>query len=546
MTESVTSDVVGAVEVDALVVGAGFAGIYSIYALRRAGFTVHAVEAGDGVGGTWYWNRYPGARCDTPSLEYSFGFSPELDQEWSWTEYFAGQPEIERYLNHITDRFDLRRHIEFGTRVTAATWDAQAFRWRVVTSTGHAFAARWVVMATGCLSAPIEPDLPGLDRFGGTVLRTSNWPADADIRGLRVAVIGTGSSAVQTVPELARDAAHLHVFQRSGAFTWPSNNGPMDPAVLAAAKRDYPYLRRRQRLVNNGIVGFGGATMFQAPRPIKIRESTEQDRRAAVEQFGWGACRAWSDVTTDADANEIAVEMYRDMIRATVDDADTAEKLTPRGYPLGCKRPILDTGYFETFNRPNVTIVDLQRGGIEEITRTGIRTAQGDFEFDVIVLATGFDAMTGALDRIDIAGRDGRVLRDEWRRAGARTLLGLLVEGFPNLFMITGPGSPSVVANMAAGIEQHVDWITECARHLRDNGLHAIETTLEAQDDWVDEVNRAASGTMYVAPSCNSWYVGTNVPGKPRVFLPYVGGFDKYVRRCEEIAQSGYADCHLS
>jgi cation diffusion facilitator CzcD-associated flavoprotein CzcO len=539
-------DVESSRQLDVLVVGAGFAGLYAVHTMRHLGFSVRALEAGSGVGGTWYWNRYPGARCDTPSLEYSFGFSPELDQEWSWSEFFASQPEIERYLNHVADRFDLRRDIELDTRVIAATWEGAAAMWRVETSRGETLRVRALVMATGCLSAPLEPDLPGIDQFEGTVLRTSSWPQDVDLRGKRIAVIGTGSSAVQAVPELAKQAAELIVFQRSGAFTWPSHNGPMDPAVEAAAKADYPDLRRRQRECSNGIVGFGGVTMFQAPRPDKLREATEEARRAAVAEFGWGACRAWSDVTTDAAANEIAVEMYGDMIRETVLDADTAERLVPRGFPLGCKRPILDTGYYNTFNAPNVTVIDLRRGGIEQITASGIATGQGAFDVDVIVLATGFDAMTGALDRIRIAGNDGRLLRDEWARSGARTMLGVLAAGFPNMFMVTGPGSPSVVSNMAPGIEQGVDWIADCLAYLREHDLRSIEATPEAQDEWAAEVNRVAAGTMYVAPTCNSWYVGANIPGKPRVFLPFIGGFHTYIARCNEVAEAGYAGCVLT
>jgi cation diffusion facilitator CzcD-associated flavoprotein CzcO len=528
-------------DLDVLVVGAGFAGLYALYRLRHLGFSVRAVEAGDGVGGTWYWNRYPGARCDTPSLEYSYGFSSELDQEWSWSEFFAPQSEIERYLNHVADRFDLRRDIDFGTRVTAATWDAGSASWNVEASPAASLRARWLVMATGCLSAPIDPDLPGLSCFEGDILRTSTWPEEVDLRNKRVAIVGTGSSAVQAIPELATVAEHLYVLQRSAAFSWPSQNGPMDPAVEADAKARYPELRRRQRECSNGIVGFGGVPMFQAPRPIKLREASAEDRKAAVAEFGWGACRAWSDVTTDPVANEIAVEMYRDMIRGVIDDADTGEKLGPRGYPLGCKRPILDTGYFETFNRPNVTLVDLRSCGIETVTATGIRTDQGDIEIDVIVLATGFDAMTGALDRIRVTGRDGRFLRDDWSESGARTMLGLQAAGFPNLFMVTGPGSPSVVSNMAPGIEHHVEWIADCVAYLRRNGMRTIEPTVDAQDAWAAEVDRAAAGTMYVSPSCNSWYLGANIAGKPRVFLPYIGGFQNYIARCDEVAEAGYA-----
>lgn len=529
---------------DAIVVGAGMGGLCALHHLLEAGFSVSCIEAGLGVGGTWYWNQYPGARCDTPSLEYSFGFSEQLQQEWHWSEFFASQPEIKTYLNHATDRFDLRRHITFDTKVVAAHFDESNRRWTLIADDARCWDARFVVMATGCLSAPILPDYPGIDTFTGLSLQTSSWPSEVDLAGKRIGVIGTGSSAVQAIPELAKVAEHLYVFQRSAAFTYPSHNGPMDPAVEAAAKARYPELRKIQRTLSNGIAGFGGAPMFQLPRPVKILESTEEERSAVLEELGWGACRAWSDINTNIRANDLAVDLYREMVQRTVKDRLTAGALSPDGYPLGCKRPVLDTGYFETYNNPIVTLVDLRNDGIEAITESGILTNSGHIGLDVIVFATGFDAMTGALDRIDIRGRDGRSLRDEWATEGVKSLLGLQIAGYPNLFTVNGPGSPSVVANMATTIEHHVEWITGCLLQLREKGLSIIEATAAAQDAWADRVNEAASNTMYTASTCNSWYLGTNIPGKRRQFLPFVGGLDNYIAVCDDIAQEDYSGFH--
>ncbi len=525
---------------DVVVVGAGFAGLYAVHLFRQRGLAVRAFEAGSGVGGTWFWNRYPGARCDVPSLEYSYTFSAELQQEWEWTEYFPDQVELERYLNHVADRFDLRRDIQLDTRVTAATFDEGTGAWTVETDAGDRVTTRFLVMATGSLSMPTLPEIEELDVFEGRVLQTSRWPDEVDLTGARIALIGTGSSGVQATPELAAVAEHLYVLQRTPTFTWPSNNAPMDPEVQRRVKENYPELRAKQRATPGGTAGFGGVPILEVAQPDRfILEATDEELADALAEYGFSACRVWGDIATDLEANERAVELYREMIRRTVADPEAAEALSPRGYPIGCKRPVMDTGYYEAFNRDNVTIVDLRRGGIERALPHGLRTGQGDLEVDTLVLATGFDAMTGALNRIDIRGRDGRLLRDDWAH-GPRTLLGLQVEGYPNLFTVMGPGSPSVLSNMVLGAEQHVEWIADCIGDLDAEGLHAIEPTVEAQDDWVDQVNRVAEGTMFTAASCNSWYLGANVPGKPRVFLPYVGGFHNYTQKCEAVAESGY------
>ncbi len=528
-------------ELDVVVVGAGFGGIYALYHLRELGFSVRALEAGDGVGGTWFWNRYPGCRCDVPSLEYSYGFSKELQLEWEWTEIMPARAEIEEYLNHVVDRFDLRRHIQLGTRVAAATFDETAGRWLVETETGESFSVRFCVMATGCLSAPTLPaDISGRESFEGRILQTSLWPREeVDLTGLRVGLIGTGSSGVQSTPEIAKQAEHLYVFQRTATYSFPAFRGMIDEDLQRRFKEDPAEFRRQQRKAFAGIAGFGGALGPSQPPARKILETPPEERLAVLDELGFWGARAWADVTVDLDANEASAEMFREMIRRTVSDPEVAEKLSPRGYPIGCKRLVFGVDYYETFNRDNVTIIDLHEGGIEEITPSGIRTEQGDFDLDVIIFATGFDAMTGALSRIDIRGRNGELLREAWS-AGPRTLLGLQSVGFPNLFMITGPGSPSVLSNMVVGIEQHTEWIGACLTYLRDNGYQTIEATIEAQDAWVDHVNEVARGDVHTAPSCNSWYLGANIPGKPRVFMPYVGGLPRYIEQADAVAAAGY------
>jgi cation diffusion facilitator CzcD-associated flavoprotein CzcO len=517
------------------------AGLSALKILREKGLRVVVLEKGSGVGGTWYWNRYPGARCDIPSLEYSFGFDPQLEQEWEWSEHFASQPEIERYLNHIADRYDLRRDIRLDTGVTAATYDESTDTWVVDTEAGERLRARFCVMATGGLSAPNRPNFPGIDTFEGTIIQTSRWPDEGiELEGKRIGVIGTGSSGVQAIPELARVAEHLTVFQRTAAFTWPSQNKPLTEAEQQAIKARYRELRHQQTESFSGTAGTTGAVIFQfATDDRKIRESTPEQREAALRDHGFSACRIWTDTATDLDANEMAVELFREMIRRTVRDPQKAEALMPRGYPLGCKRPVLDTHYFDTFNRDNVSLVDLRTDSIEAIEPNGIRTTHGFVELDVIVLATGFDAMTGALTRIDVRGCGGRLLRDDWAD-GPRTYLGVSMAGYPNFFVLVGPGSPAVLATYPTQIELQMGWLAEFVRYLREHGFVRAEAEVDAQDAWCDHVNKVAEGTMFTAPSCNSWYNGQNIEGKPRVFLPYVGGLPAYMARCNEVAAKGY------
>ncbi len=527
-------------DVDVVVVGAGMAGLYSLYHLRELGFRAVVLEQGDGVGGTWFWNRYPGARCDVPSLEYSFGFSDELQQDWEWTEVFPAQAELEEYFNHVADRFDLRRDIRLSTRVVAATFDEPSGTWLVETDAGDAVRSHSVIMATGCLSVPMKPDVPGEETFRGQIVQSSLWPREGvELEGKRVALIGTGSSGVQSTPEIAKVADHLYVFQRTPTYTWPSYNGPLDPEIQAETKRRYAELRKQQRETPGGVTSITGAIIMQGPEARKILEATEEEREAVLETLGWGASRAWSDIYVDEEANAIAREMYRTMVERTVGNPELVEHLAPGDYPIGCKRPVVDSHYFDAYNRDNVTLIDLREGGIESIDETGVQTAQGHFDVDLIVFATGFDAMTGALYRIDIRGRDGVLLRDAWAD-GPHTLLGLQTVGFPNLFTINGPQSPSVLANMVVCVEHHVEWIGAALAYLREHGYATMEPTPEAQQAWVDHSQAVSVGTMFTAESCNSWYVGANIPGKPRIFMPYVGGLTNYIEKAEAVADAGY------
>jgi cation diffusion facilitator CzcD-associated flavoprotein CzcO len=524
---------------DVVVIGAGFSGLYMLHELRELGLSAHVYEMGDGVGGTWFWNRYPGARCDVESIEYSFSFNDEIQQEWNWTEVMPAQPEVEAYLNFVCDKLDLRRDIEFSTKVTSLTFDDATNTWTTETDRGGRVTSRFVITAIGCLSAPLEPDLKGLHDFEGISLYTNRFPkAGFDFSGKRVAVIGTGSSGVQSIPVIAEQAEHLYVFQRSAAYTLPSNTRALEPGELEELKANYPEIRRAQKNSLAGTVRFGAFAAFLSSTPMtKIMEATPEQRMQALDEKGWLGAFLWSDAMLDMEANKQATELYAEMIRRTVKDPETAASLVPH-YPFGCKRVIIDVDYYETFNRDNVTLVDLRKDALKEITPTGIDTESRSFDLDVIVFATGFDAMTGALTRIDIRGRDGRCLKDAWAE-GPRTYLGLQIADFPNLLTITGPGSPSVLSNMVTSIEQHVEWIADLLQHMREKGYETVEPTLEAQDRWVAQVAQFAFG-IRVDPSCASWYLGANVPGKPRVYMPYSGGVPMYRETCKSVAEAGY------
>lgn len=537
-------------DIDVLVVGAGFAGMYAVHRLASDGLSVRAVEAGSDVGGTWYWNRYPGARCDVESLEYSYAFDDDLQQEWSWTERYAAQPEILSYASHVADRFALRDHIDFDTRVVSVV-HANG-RWVVTTRAvtdrsvhGDALGddvtvwnARFVVMATGCLSSANVPDLPGIADFeaaGGTVLHTGRWPHDGiDLAGRHVAVVGTGSSGVQAVPLVAEAAEHLTVFQRTATYAAPAFNAPLDPDVEASVKARYGEFRA---MLQKRATAFGASYPRAHPSALTV---SAQERNEILEDRwmlgGFAVSAAFADLLSDPEANDLVAEFVRSKIRAVVDDPATAELLCPT-QTFACKRMCVDSGYFEAFNRNDVDLVSVADNPITRLADRGIVLADGSLhEVDTIVFATGYDAMTGSLARIDIRGRDGRRLVDEWA-AGPRTLLGIAVPGFPNLFTVTGPGSPSVLANMITAIEQHVEWIADCIGWLDAHDHVEIEASESAADEWVSHVNDLAASTLY--PTCNSWYLGANVPGKPRVFMPVLG-WPAYVRRCNDVAAAEY------
>ncbi|MFO1084972.1 MAG: NAD(P)/FAD-dependent oxidoreductase [Reyranellaceae bacterium] len=518
---------------DAVVVGAGFAGMYMLHRLRELGFTVRVYEAGGGVGGTWYWNRYPGARCDVESVQYSFSFSEELDQQWNWSEKYAPQAEILAYADHVADRFDLRRDIRFETRVTSATFDEQAKRWQIETDRGDKVSARFCIMAVGCLSAANRPPFEGIETFEGPIYHTGEWPHEGvDFTGLRVGVIGTGSSAIQSIPIIARQASALTVFQRTATYSVPAWNERLTPEYRDSIKADYPALRAKARARPTG---------FYFPFNMKSAlESTPEERERQYEEAwqrgGLPFLGAFGDLLFDKAANDTIAEFARRKIRGIVEDPATAELLCPDNV-FGCKRLCVDTGYFETYNLPHVKLVDVSKKPIERFTPHGIEVNGVAYPLDAVVCATGFAAMTGSFDKIRITGRNGLTLAEKWK-AGPRTYLGLATAGFPNLFTITGPGSPSVLASMIQAIEQHVDWLADCIAHLRDIGAATLEPIERYEDDWVAHVNEVSQVSL--RSTCSSWYVGANIPGRPRVFMPYIGGFPIYVQKCNEVMSNGF------
>jgi len=518
---------------DAVIVGAGFAGMYMLHRLRGLGFTARVYEAGGGVGGTWYWNRYPGARCDVESMQYSFSFSEELDQQWDWSEKYAPQPEILAYANHVADRFDLRQHILFDTRVTDASFDETAKGWRIETDRGDRVFAKFCIMAIGCLSAANHPPFKGREDFKGPVYHTGEWPHDGvDFTGLRVGVIGTGSSAIQSIPIIAGQATSLTVFQRTATYSVPAWNAKLTPEYRQSIKADYPALRAKARARPTG---------FYFPFNMKSAlEATPEERERlyeeAWERGGLPFLGAFGDLLFEKEANDTIAEFARNKIRGIVKDPATAELLCPSNV-FGCKRLCVDTGYFETYNLPHVKLVDVSKTPIERFTADGIEVGGTEYKFDAIVSATGFAAMTGSFDKIRITGRNGQTLAEKWR-AGPRAYLGVATSGFPNLFTITGPGSPSVLASMIQAIEQHVDWMADCMAHIRDIGADTIEPIAHYQDEWVEHVNEVSK--ISLRSTCSSWYVGANIPGRPRVFMPYIGGFPVYVQKCNDVMSNGF------
>ena len=537
-----TSNGAGKTSFDAVIIGGGLAGLYAIHKLRGMGLSVRAYEAGDGVGGTWFWNRYPGARCDVESLEYSYSFNDDLQQEWKWPERYGNQGEILAYINHVADRFDLRRDVQLNTRIVAAEFDETRGRWVVRTQADEVIDAKYCIMCCGNLSTPRVPSFKGLESFRGKWYHTGLWPQEpVDFTGQRVGVIGTGSSSVQMIPIIAKQARQLTVFQRTANFSLPARNTPMDPQRESTHKAHYPERRRAAYETPFGIAGH--------PPPVKSALEATAEERNRVYEARWAEggsisfLYAYTDLLVSKEANDTAAEFVRQKIRGIVTDQATAELLAPKDHPIGTKRLCLDTNYYETYNQPNVRLVDARSAPVEEITPSGVRTAEAEYEFDALVFATGFDAMTGALLEVDITTTDGHSLRDKWQD-GPLTYLGLMVAGFPNMFIVTGPGSPGVKTQMILSIEQHVNWISDCIRYLGVKGYGRIDAQVAAESDWVAHVNEVADSTLY--PLANSWYLGSNIPGKPRVFMPYVGGVPAYKQKCDTVAAEGYSGFALA
>jgi cyclohexanone monooxygenase len=520
---------------DAIIVGAGFAGLYMLHRLLALGYSVQVLEAGADVGGTWYWNRYPGARCDVESVEYSYSFSEEIQQDWEWTERYATQPEILKYIQFVADRLSLRPHIELNTRVATATFSPASGCWTVYSDKGEYTHCRYFIAATGCLSSAKLPEIEGLEVFRGQTYHTGAWPHEApNFANKAVGVIGTGSSAMQLVPEVARQAEQLFVFQRTANYAIPARNEPLQPETVRLLKKDYAAFRRRARESPSGV------NHFMVPTRSALSVSLSERRDAYEERWrvgGAGLTRAFNDILTDEAANRTAADFVREKIREIVKNPAVAKALAP-GYLIGTKRLGTETGYYEAFNRKNVSLVDIRATPITAVTPTGLMTADRTFEFDALIFATGFDAMTGSLLAMDIQVEDGVALKDLWSH-GPRSYLGIMIAGLPNFFTITGPGSPSVLSNVIVSIEQHVDWIADCLSFMKARGLSQVQPQQAAQDSWMEHVDQVASATLL--PRGTSWYLGANVPGKPRVFMPYAGGVGVYRRKCQEIAEAGYS-----
>jgi cation diffusion facilitator CzcD-associated flavoprotein CzcO len=524
---------------DAVIVGAGFTGLYMLHVLRQKGFTARLVDAASGVGGTWYWNRYPGARCDIESMQYSFQFSEELQQEWEWTERYASQPEILAYIEHVAERFDLTRDIQFDTRVEAATWDENTGEWTVETDRGQALHARYFIMGVGCLSAPIKPTFEGEADFTGETYQTSIWPKEpVDFKGKRVGIIGVGSSAIQAGPLIAEEAEHVYIYQRTPNYVVPSQNRPLTPEEVKDIKSDYKGFRAK---------AYAGLTAFLFERHDQsVFDLTPDERRARFDNYwnigGLPFLGAFNDILFNDDANQACIDYWRSRIEEIIDDPKLVELLTP-DEEFGCKRLCSGTGFYEMFNRDNVTLVDVRGTGIERFTPAGLRAEGVDYDLDTIIFATGFDAMTGSVTRIRITGKGGQTIQQKWAE-GPKTYLGLMISGFPNMFNMVSAGSPSVLATMVTAAEQHGDWVGECLDHMRETGKTVIEATPEAEAEWSAEVKRAGDASLRT--NCDSWYVGSNIEGKARVFAPYIGGWPPYVARCNAETASKYENCVLS
>ncbi len=528
-----TRDVVA---LDAVVVGAGFGGMYMAYALREKGVRMIGIEAGGDVGGVWYWNRYPGARCDLMCVDYSYSFSPEIEQEWTWSEQFAAQPEILAYANYVADKLDLRKHFKFDTRVTSAVWDEDRRLWIVRTDTGDTYEATYCIMATGPLSIPKDPEIAGIDRFQGDIYRAQKWPHQpVDFTGKRVGLIGTGSTGIQIVPEVAKDAGEFYVFQRTPSFTMPMRNDKLDPEYVKEIKDHYPGLRAAARASALGGVRPSSTRPFFS-LPAAQRNQLMED---AWKLGGHAFLGTFTDLLTNPDANEQVANFVRNKIGEVVKDPKTAEALKPKGYPIFARRPCLDTHYYEAFNQPNVHLVDLFEDPIVEITETGVKTQSQEVPLDALIFATGYDGLTGALMAFEVIGRDGQDLREKWQY-GAESYLGLMIAGFPNLFMVCGANGPAALANIISIDEQNVDWIMALMAHMDENGLATVEPSKDAEDRWMEIVLALAEKSLL--SKAQTWYVGANVEGKSRGLTMFTGGFAKYNEHCAAVVSNGYAD----
>ena len=539
MTDDRQAEILPGDRFDAVIVGAGFTGLYMLHVLRQKGFTARLVDAASGVGGTWYWNRYPGARCDIESMQYSFQFSEELQQEWEWTERYASQPEILAYIEHVAERFDLTRDIQFDTRVEAATFNEDTGEWMVETDRGQALHARYFIMGVGCLSAPIKPTFEGEADFTGETYQTSIWPKEpVDFKGKRVGIIGVGSSAIQAGPLIAEEAEHVYIYQRTPNYVVPSQNRPLTPEEVRDIKSDYKGFRAK---------AYAGLTAFLFERHDQsVFDLTPHERRARFDNYwnigGLPFLGAFNDILFNDDANQACIDYWRSRIEEIIDDPKLVDLLTP-DEEFGCKRLCSGTGFYEMFNRDNVTLVDVRGTGIERFTPTGLRAEGVDYNLDTIIFATGFDAMTGSVTRIRITGKGGQTIQQKWAE-GPKTYLGLMISGFPNMFNMVSAGSPSVLATMVTAAEQHGDWVGECLDHMRETGKTVIEATPEAEAEWTAEVKRAGDASLRT--NCDSWYVGSNIEGKARAFAPYIGGWPPYVARCNAETASKYENCVLS
>jgi cation diffusion facilitator CzcD-associated flavoprotein CzcO len=516
---------------DAIVIGAGVTGLYQLYRLLQLGLSARIFEAGGGVGGTWYWNRYPGARFDSESYSYAYSFSEELLQEWDWKEHFSGQPENERYLNYVADKFDLRRHIQFNARISSAVYDEQENRWQIETEDGRRARAQFVIAAVGILSASYVPDIAGIDSFQGQSFHTSRWPREpVNLRGKRVGVIGTGATAVQLITEIAKEVGHLTVFQRTPNYCAPLRNSEIDPETQKKIKASYPEIFKKCRETVGGFM--------HDFDPRSALEVSPEEREAFFEAI-WAepGFKKWfgnfHDVMTNREANELYAEFVRNKIRARVKDPVVAEKLCPKDHPFGSKRIPLESGYYEVYNQDNVLLVDVRETPIERVTPKGIKTSDKEYEFDVIIYATGFDAVTGELTRMDIRGEGGQKLKDKWAD-GPRTYLGLQTAGFPNFFIANG----AVFCNFPRCAEVVAEWVSDCIGYMRRKNFTRITATLQAEDAWTEHDSSLTAGMLFTEG--NSWFMGTNIPGKKRHYLLYAGGSPKYRQKCEEVAANGY------